>query len=300
MTTFKRYPSCILATAPVPWDSSFVIDAPLFDRTVRHLITDLSPHLYLFGTAGEGYGVTDAQFLEITQKFRALMPRDTHPMAGVISLSLATMIERIEKTRDLGIFDFQLSLPSWGALTDGEVDTFFTETCGRFPDCRFLHYNLLRTKRLLTGDDYARLSRSHPNLVAIKMGGENLAAFQDILEKAPELQCFFTEFGYGALRDDYECGLLSAITACNPQKAHAFFDARGDTLSHLLAECRLVHRAIKQAIDPSQTHMDGVYDKIYVKYQFPDFPLRLLPPYSYADDEAVTRFRQNLPPSWIL
>lgn len=299
MITSKRYPCTILATAPVPWDSSYWLDTPLFDRVVQSLVIELSPHLYLFGTAGEGYAVTDTQFLEITQRFRSLMPRDTHPMVGVISLSLPTMIERIEKAWDLGISDFQLSLPSWGALTDGEVDTFFAETCGRFPECRFLHYNLLRTKRLLTGDDYARLSKKHPNLVAIKMGGENLTAFEDILEKAPELQCFFTEFGYGALRDRYECGLLSAITACNPQKAHAFFNARGESLARLLAECRLVHRAVKQAIDPAQTHMDGVYDKIYAKHQFPDFPLRLLPPYAYSDDEAVARFRQNLPPSWI-
>jgi hypothetical protein len=61
---------------------------------------------------------------------------------------------------------------------------------------------------------------------------------------------------------------------------------------------RAVHRAIKAAIDPAETHMDGAYDKIYVKRLRPEFPLRLLPPYSFPDDSAVTRFEQGLPPSW--
>ena len=63
-------------------------------------------------------------------------------MVGVISLSLPTIIERIERARQMGIRHFQISLPSWGALSDSELKTFFKETCGRFPDCSFLHYNL--------------------------------------------------------------------------------------------------------------------------------------------------------------
>ena len=294
----KRYPSVILATCPVPWTSRFEFDADLFKRITTTLARDLSSHLYVFGTAGEGYAVTDRQFEAVVRAFHAAMPADSQPMVGIISLSLGTVIERIELGHAAGFRDFQLSLPSWGALTDAEVDTFFMETCGRFPDCRFLHYNLMRAKRMLVGADYARLAAAHRNLVAIKMGGEDRAAFVDILAKAPALQCFFTEFGYAAMRNHYECGLLSALSACNHRKAHAYFAARGTALAALQEEFRLVHRAIRAAIDPVATHMDGVYDKIYVKLQFPDFPLRLLPPYAFSDDGAVERFRRSLPVGW--
>lgn len=290
----KRYPAVILGTCPVPWTSAYEFDEALFRRVAADLCRDLSPHLYVFGTAGEGYAVTDRQFDAIVAAFRAALPATAQPMIGIISLSLGTMIERIERACAAGFRDFQLSLPSWGALTDAEVDVFFAETCGRFPSCRFLHYNLQRAKRLLTGADYARLAAAHPNLVAIKMGGENAPAFDDILTRAPALQCFFTEFGYAAMRDRHECGLLAALSACDHRLAHDYVAARGPRLAALQETFRGIHRAVKSAIDPVATHMDGVYDKIYVKHLYPEFPLRLLPPYACADDGAVQRFGQAL------
>lgn len=296
--TSKRYPTAILATCPVPWSEAFEFEELVFQSTVRWIVEGLSPHVYLFGTAGEGYAVTNRQFETIAKSFRHCLPAASEPMLGIISLSLGNVVERIECGRSLGFRDFQLSLPSWGALTDREVDVFFAETCGRFPDCRFLHYNLARSKRLLKGDDYARLVSRHPNLVAVKMGGEDAPAFADILTKAPELQCFFTEFGFAAMRDRHECGLLAALSAADHGRARAYFTARGDDLRRGCEEFRTVHRAIKTAIDSAETHMDGAYDKIYVKRLRPEFPLRLLPPYSFPDDAAVDRFEAGLPPAW--
>ena len=36
--------------------------------------------------------------------------------------------------------------------------------------------------------------------------------------------------------------------------------------------------------------IDGVYDKLYTKYNVPEFPLRLLPPYQYATDQVYEKF----------
>jgi hypothetical protein len=38
--------------------------------------------------------------------------------------------------------------------------------------------------------------------------------------------------------------------------------------------------------------IDGVYDKLYTKYNLRDFPLRLLPPYQYASDEVFKKFAE--------
>jgi len=57
------------------------------------------------------------------------MPGEPHAMVGIISLSLSTIIERIGLARDLVFREFQLSLPSWGALNDRELTIFFRETC---------------------------------------------------------------------------------------------------------------------------------------------------------------------------
>jgi hypothetical protein len=293
----KRFPPVILSTCLAPWTESYDFDEALFRAQVRRLRSELTEHLYLFGTAGEGYAMTDRMFALITGVFRQEMPDAANAMVGVIHLSLATMIERIGTAYDLGFRQFQLSLPSWGALTDAEVDVFFRETCDRFPDCQFLHYNLLHTKRLLTGADYARLSAKHANLVAVKMGGEDLAAMTEILRRAPAIQCFFTEFAYARLRDEHECGLLLALSAINFRQAKAFFFARGSQLSQRCAELRSIHSALKAAM-ANDAHMDGAYDKIYVKLHDPHFPLRLLPPYAGASERAFAAFRDALPQAW--
>ena len=92
--------------------------------------------------------------------------------------------------------------------------------------------------------------------------------------------------------------MIAALSAADHSRANAFFNARGDDLRKRCDEFRVVHRAIKSAIDPKETHMDDAYDKVYIKRLQPDFPLRLLPPYSYPDDSAVGRFEQGLPPAW--
>lgn len=279
-----RYPRVILGTCVVPWRPDGSCDEPLFRRTVRHAVETLGPHQYIFGTAGEGYAVTDRQFATIGRIFvDAMRAAGGEPMIGVISLALGTVQERIAQALDWGVREFQLSLPAWGALEDVELDRFFATTCGRFPAARFLHYNLARTKRVLTGADYARVAARHPNLVAIKMGGENVPALRDVAAAADAagVRCFFTEFGYHALADTSGCGLLCSFGGCEPALAPRWVSASEPERVALETAFRAIHAAAKSALGGS-AYMDGAYDKLYVKRHFPEFPLDLLPPYRGA------------------
>lgn len=172
-----RYPASILATCCIPWKEDFTFDSDRFRREVRMILQHLTKHVYIFGTAREGYGVTDRQFAEICAVFRQeTAASDVRATVGIISLSLGTIVERILSARKLGFGRFQISLPSWGPLSDSELAAFFEETCGRFPDCEFLHYNLGRAKRLVTPEEYAVLAQRHPNLVGTKnSSGRNLS-----------------------------------------------------------------------------------------------------------------------------
>jgi hypothetical protein len=281
----KRYPAHILATCVVPWKPDFSFDADLFREEVRLLRDNFTRQLYVFGTAGEGYGVSDRQFKQVVEAFLAEMT-GAHdcPMVGVISLSLPTIIERIEWCGSVGVREFQISLPCWGALHDREVDIFFRETCGRFPQFKFLHYNLLRSRRVLNGADYARLSMAHGNLVAVKFGGDHNSRI-DLLTKSPELQCFFTEPGYAEERDDFECGLLASYSGTDFRLAKTFFNARGAELQELGSRLDLIRQALVDAIGQT-AHMDGAYDKLITKTHMPNFPLRLLPPYTSLQDST--------------
>src|ERR1700750_2186756 len=109
-----------MATAVVPWTGSFALDEGLFRPQIGFMLERGSPHLYVFGTAGEGYAVDDAQFQQVARVFvEEMRAGGAEPMVGVISLSLETMLRRIAWARDtLAVRRFQVSLPSWGALEE--------------------------------------------------------------------------------------------------------------------------------------------------------------------------------------
>jgi dihydrodipicolinate synthase/N-acetylneuraminate lyase len=75
----------ILATAVVPWTSDFRFDAETFRREVRTIARGLTRHIYIFGTAGEGYAVSDRQFEEIATCFQVCAREEgVSPLLGVI------------------------------------------------------------------------------------------------------------------------------------------------------------------------------------------------------------------------
>jgi dihydrodipicolinate synthase/N-acetylneuraminate lyase len=306
MTSAKRHHRCILGTCCVPWDESFQFMEAVFRRSVRHQICSGITDLYIFGTAGEGFAVTERQFDEITRVFfDEISQSDARGMVGVMSQSLPVVIERIERTRELGARQFQLSLPSWGVLSDAEVNTFFRETCGRFPDCSFLHYNLMRAGRILSGAEYGVLAARHENLVATKNSTADEKRLHSLLTEAPQLLHFITEVGFAKAALIGECGFLISFLSTNFQRAADYFRAGCaqdvGRLKSISAEFDGLITCFKEAVE-GLAHMDGAFDKMFCRVHAPDFPLRLLPPYECVSEQRfrryVTLLRQNHP-HWL-
>jgi dihydrodipicolinate synthase/N-acetylneuraminate lyase len=306
MSSAKRYRRCILATCCVPWNEHFEMEEGIFRRFVRHLIAHGIHDLYIFGTAGEGHAVTEKQFDEVTRIFlEETQGDDVRPMVGIINMSLPTVIERIARAREMGARRFQLSLPSWGALRDVEMDTFFSETCGRFPDCEFLHYNLARTGRIVTGAEYGRLAERHLNLVATKNSTTDEARLTSLMRDAPQLQHFITEGGFALASMMGECGFLISIASINLQLGQRYFRAGvaqdGATLNEMSRELDAIIADMKDIVSNS-AHMDGAYDKMFCRVHDSEFPLRLLPPYASVSEEMFARFVDQLRarhPRWL-
>jgi dihydrodipicolinate synthase/N-acetylneuraminate lyase len=195
-------------------------------------------------------------------------------------------------------------LPSWGALNDRELKQFFKEVCGRFPDCSFLHYNLMRTKRIIAPEEYATLAHEHPNLVAAKNSTDSIERIQGLMTKAPQLQHFFTETGFGYASQIGECGLLISVASINFAEAKAYFEAGRRREVDTLLRCQDELLALVLdlvALGRTEAHMDGAYDKVFCKLRAPDFPLRLLPPYAGLSDEtfrAIAAMIRTKYPRW--
>jgi dihydrodipicolinate synthase/N-acetylneuraminate lyase len=249
--------------------------------------------------------VTERQFDEICRAFRQETDQpDVRAMVGVISLSLPTMIERIGRARDMGFRYFQISLPSWGALTDNEMFRFFKEVCGRFPDCGFLHYNLLRSKRLVTPEEYVLLAKENQNLVATKNSTGDMDRVAGLVKKTPQLTHFMTETGYSYGCQLGECGLLISMAATNFSSGKAYFSAGQKRNIRKLLEWQQELTEVANemiALGIKEAHIDGAYDKLFCKMHDPEFPLRMLPPYNGISDgtfRKIVAFIRKKYPRW--
>ena len=276
----RRMPPTVLATCVLPWDDRLRFDEDAFREHVRLVAAHMTRHLYVFGTAGEGYAVTETQFRDIARVFWDEARRcAATPMLGVISNSLGTVIERVEFGLGLGYRQFQISFPAWGRVGDVERDVFFREICGRFGEVQFLHYNTPRGGRVLTGAEYGRLAREHASLAAVKFTSSDAAVVTELVRDAAPVQCFLTEPAY--VLAGGTCGLLVSLSGARLGLPGRFQAARGAGLRELgrLAEAvdELLEDSFRAAC--SSAHMDGAYEKVLARAHGARLALRLLPPY---------------------
>ena len=234
------------------------------------------------GTAGEGYALSDDRFRQVVEVFAGLTVKDgLDPQVGVIGTCMDQMIQRIQFAYEMGIRMFQISLPCWGALDESEALLHFTTVCGSFSDCRFLHYNLPRARRIIRGAEYHRIAQEVPNLVATKNSSTDYSRTADLLTHAPELQHFLLESNYAMGCTVGECSLLCSYDVLFPQTTQQFFDAG---LQKDFAELFRITKLLRDVEEALFSHcprdmIDGSFDKTFIWLRHPEFSNRLLPPY---------------------
>ncbi len=291
-----RYAQSNLAACMLPWTANFKLDVPVFEQHVQEALDSGYSNIYLMGTAGEGYAVTDAQYRQVVKIFAGMtVKKDLDPQIGVISLSMGQIIERISWAREQGIRMFQISLPSWGALDISEMMAFFKGVCNTFPDCRFLHYNLPRTKHIITGKEYRQIMTEVPNLVATKNSTSDYARVADLMEYSSDLQHFFLEGGYAFGSMLGECSLLCSYDALFPKTTWQFFEAGKKRDLETLFR---IHKLLNGTVDILFGHckrpmIDGSYDKTFLWLRNPRFSNRMLPPYIGLTEEESNVCRQQ-------
>jgi dihydrodipicolinate synthase/N-acetylneuraminate lyase len=198
-----------------------------------------------------------------------------------------------------------VALPSWGALNDNELLRFFCDVCLPHPEARFLHYNLMRSKRLLTGIDYRRIADVVPNLVATKNTSPDLSHKMDLLRLAPEMQHFLSEVTFPACCAYGECSLLSSFAGMFPAATKKLFGyGKERNYERLFRFQKEYLEAVDDVIAPmvQHTRIDGAYDKNIVRLGGLPMPSRLLSPYESIPEEAFEeskRILENLHSRWL-
>jgi len=305
----KRYPKTLMTTACVPWTKDFKIDEVLLRREIDTLMNAGSKSIYLFGTAGEGYSVNRSQYIDLVRilKDQTSSDKSVMPMVGVISLSMAEAIDRIEMGAKEGITDFQISFPSWGSVTRQESHLFFKSICSRFPELRFMHYNnFMRSKTKLDPDDYIELAAEFENLVAVKFITSSVQEVHQLAALNSPLQFFLLDglYGYGSMLGEF--GLLISLLNVSYKIANEYFEAGTNkdfaTCLKIADGFFKAHKSLMKNCPPGAGKMDGAWDKTFVKFSIPEFPQSLYPPYVGFTDEQVAAFMKEtkeLLPEWF-
>ncbi len=300
-----RYPSTVMVSVVCPWNEAEQLDEAMFRREIRHAVDAGFRHIYVFGTAGEGYAVDTARFRRVIEVFGdELAATDAAPMVGVIGLSTANVLERVGVAYAMGFREFQISLPSWSPLGDAEVLTYLDGVCGAFPDARFMHYNTARSGRLVDGALYREIVPLVPNLVATKTMTADTGVVSGVVREAPELMHFLTEqsIAWGALHG--EVALLGTFGALAPGRSWALLEAAHAGRHREAAAIGAWFARLSEVIlGPfmADRRVDGAYDKVIEKLcpGLEDFPLRMLAPYRTISDEeaaeAARLLRQHFP-----
>jgi dihydrodipicolinate synthase/N-acetylneuraminate lyase len=207
------------------------------------------------------------------------------------------MIERIEFGLDTGFREFQIAFSPWAAVSDDECDEFFGEICDRFPAAQFLHYNVPRARRMLTGAEYRRLAARHHNLAAVKFTSNDAAVVRELVTGCGPVQCFLTEPAYVMAREYTRCGLLVSLSGVRLELPRRFATASGPALQKLGRLAYDIDDLLEECFrrDCPQAHLDGAYEKVIARAHGAAVPLRLLPPYRGANEEACRRFLDALP-----
>ena len=289
----KRYHQGVLVSCEIPWDENETFMEGAFRDEVRATLKSFN-NLYVFGTAGEGYGVTEGQFRDIVQVFREETDRDgIHPMVGVISMSTAQAVERIGIAHDTGFRTFMMTLPSWRKVTDEEVMKFFKDICGSFPDSKFLHYNLGLAGRVLGAEDYRRIEDEMPNLVGTKTGSASAESVKELITKT-SLQHFVGDRAFATGSRYGECSILSSGGILFPKQVNEVFrlgtSGRNDEAERLADEIsRAVLTFFGPAIESTPLGLDarvhGAWDKMFKRAAGLQMPFRMLSPYQHWDDD---------------
>lgn len=289
-----RYPQGNLKGVNTPWDDDYQLAEDVFVRHTERMLGHGYTHLYVMGTAGEGHALTDDVYRRVVDVFSGVMRGPgLHPQVGVISLSTTQTIERIAYGLARGIDTFQIVLPSWGVMHTDEKVSFFQTVCGEFPDARFLHYNYPNGMNTMTAPEYERVIELVPNLVATKTSTMDMGFIRALMDKAGELQHFFLQgpYPYGAMFG--ECSLISSLAPLFPRTSMRLFEAGrdGDIDTAFSLQRRLIDVAAGLYAAVGRRHIDGAYDKLTSWLIDPEFPRRLLPPFSPLSDEEAAAAR---------
>jgi len=147
----------IWVAVPTEWDQEGNFDEKTFRDEVAMLIGAGVHGVYTTGTTGEFYALDWHEYTQLVDAFAAETVGKCPMQVGANSFNTRETIKQVRYARDKGIEAAQVCFPGWVEMRTEDYDQFLVDVYEAVPDIALVHYNTVRTKRLFTGQDYARV-----------------------------------------------------------------------------------------------------------------------------------------------
>lgn len=280
---------------PTPWQADGQVDTGVVRELVQRY-ADAGLHgAYTTGTDGEVHVMEVAELAQLAPAFAGAAARAGLPMQIGCGWSHTNgVIERGRIARENGVGIIQVTLPAWIPLNDDEVVRFYGAIGDALPELRLIHYNIMRSGRMMNGRDFQRARDVAPGLSGSKHTGGNISLVSEIIDATPGMAHFMVDSDIvtGALFGSP--GYYSFIANVSPSFALAMMDAcdRGDWTSaaaHAKYNQRFFRRWLPMCPDINSSAALG---KIATAAGiFPEMPLFIKEPYTSGTDRHVRELR---------
>ncbi|MBD3287692.1 hypothetical protein GF337_02710 [candidate division KSB1 bacterium] len=277
-----------LVSVPIPWRRDGSLMQSQFREAVNTLLHQGCDGLYLFGTSGEGYAVTDAEFIQIVDIFvDATAEFSGFRQVGCFGLSSGQVKHRCRLVSERGLQEVQITLPFWKELNNEELLRYFADVCGSFQELSFLLYNNPRNKRRLKGKELETIHSAAPNLCGAKTGSGTWLDFFELITESPSLVHFVTEGAFVFCFSLKKVGLIPSSNYALPRICRAYYEA---VISNELKMAYQLQREIIRFFHKTATpllkkgYIDGAIDKAYARIGGMDMPLNMKSPYTTLSD----------------
>ncbi len=304
----KRFSTDPITVIPPAWKADYSFDRDSFVNAID-LIKSYDKFALYFGcTASEGHSFSREMLLDTAKLFAEQMKGYAHHyFVGLIGLSLAEMIERVDALKAIGIKGFMFALPSWGVLRSPvESYDFVNRLCAAHRDCNFIFVQHRAQHNAPLPPDLKVLEEKNPNLVAVKQGGHAYvdARYSAALETPLSMVEYYLDYAWTYANLYFDPSFMPSTISCSYRRTIDFYEAG---LRKDIALCTEIDKEIQKAdqlmaeLFPMD-RIDGAYDKMWLKMSIPDYPLRLYPPYECFSDELFEEYRdrmKQLLPNWF-
>lgn len=225
---------------PIGRDES--IDYRRLEDEVDSMIEAGLDGLYTNGSAGEPHAQSEEEFDRVS---RIVAERceaaGVSFQIGVSHSSAQISLERLKRTLPLSPGAFQVTLPEWVPVTDGEAASFLERMAEAADPIGLVLYNPPHAKRVLDVTDIIRLKETVPSLVGVKVADSDSSWYASMRERLFDVSIFVPGHHLATGVANGAHGSYSNVACLSPRGAVRWYELmRADMVAALETEHKIL------------------------------------------------------------